>query len=271
MSTQVYDRDKATGLWLRADSHEELRRRFDMARNHEDYTRKQELLLDKYAPMRAREVSDFRERWGFAPIGGGGYQSGTVMDLIYANIASGTAKNTFTTEVTPILNDVAGMGPQAQFNPYYFDPAYAKSGKAVRIVARGICSVTSATTPTYQWLIRLGATGTGGALIWEMPAATTGSGISNKGWHIECDAVIRTMAGPGANSTIQGVGEFVGDASGFAAASLCLMGWANNTQPGTVATFDWSIANLVNINVICSASASTNSVQLLQLLVFGLN
>ena len=266
---QVYDVDRRTGLYLRADSHDILRQKFEMSREHAEMVRKQELLLGKYKPLRDAEAAAFKKRWGFMPIGGGGGQSGTVMDLVYANVASGTAKNTFSTEATPILNDTTGMGAQAQFNPFYFDPAYAKSGKTVRVVARGICSTTA--TPTYQFIVRLGATGIAASIAWESPAATTLTGIASKGWSFCADIVTRTLAGAGANSTIQGIGELFGDATGFNANSLVLMGWANNAQPGTVATFDYSIANTVNVNVICSASSASNSVQLLQLLVWGLN
>lgn len=196
------------------------------------------------------------------------FTTGTVQELIYANVASGTAKNTFTTEATPILNDVTGMGAQAKIDPYFFAPVQGV-GKAIKIIARGICSTTG--TPTYQFLIRMGATGTGGTLVWEAPAATTLSGIATKGWEIASDIVVRTTGGAGANSTVQGIGFFTGDSTGFNANSLGLMGWSNNTQPGTIATFDISITNTININVVCSASSASNTLTLLQLLVWGLN
>lgn len=195
------------------------------------------------------------------------FLTGTNQELIYQNIVSGAAKNTFTTEATPILNDEATMGSQAKIPAGFFLPG--RTGQAIKIKARGICSTTG--TPTYQFLIRLGATGTGGALVWEAPAATTLSGIANKGWELEADLVLRTHAAVGANSTIQGAGLFTGDATGFNANSVGLMGWANNTQPGTLATFNAAIDNFVNINVVCSASSASNSVQLLQLFVWGLN
>lgn len=190
-------------------------------------------------------------------------------ELVYCNTASGTAKTTFTTEATPILNDEAGMGQQAKFPAGFFLPG--RIGIAGKIVVRGIFSVAAATTPTYQWLVRLGATGTGGSLVWESPAATTASGVTTKGWQFEADLVLRTNAAVGANSTVQGIGPLICDSSGVAAASQILMGWANNTQPGTVATLNTAIDNLVNVNVICSASSASNSVTLLQLLVYGLN
>lgn len=193
--------------------------------------------------------------------------TGSNVELLYQNTASGTAKASFTTEATPILNDEAGMGHQAKLPAGFFLPG--RIGQGVKIVARGIASTTG--TPTYQFLIRLGATGTGGTLVWEAPAATTLTGIANKGWQIECDLILRTNATVGANSTVQGIGYFQGDASAWAATSSQLMGWANNTQPGTIATLNTAIDNYINVNVICSASSASNSVQLLQLLVYGLN
>lgn len=220
--------------------------------------------LKEYEELRWRDKTRAL-RYSGDPIAS--FVTGTSVELLYANTASGAAKNTFSTEATPILNDEASMGQQAKFGAGYF--LAGRVGQTVRIIARGICSTTG--TPTYQFLIRLGATGTGGTLVWEAPAATTLSAISNKGWEIAADLILRTNATVGANSTIQGIGLFTGDASGFNANSLGLMGWANNSQPGTIATFNAAVDNFVNVNVVCSASSSSNSVQLLQLLVYGLN
>ena len=58
------------------------------------------------------------------------------------------------------------------------------------------------------------------------------------------------------------------------AAPLALVGktalFGNAATPGTVATFDPSIVNYVNVNVTCGTSSVSNAITLLQLLVFGL-
>lgn len=222
------------------------------------------ILYERGAPQSIKDNLDLASLF---PDVQNSFVTGTNTELLYQNLVAGAAKASFTTEATPILNDEATMGSQAKIPAGFFIPG--RTGQAIKIVARGIASSTG--TPTYQFLVRLGATGTGGTLVWEMPAATTATGISNKGWQFECDLVLRTNAAVGANSTIQGIGPFLGDGAGWAATSMILMGFGNNTQPGTIATFNAAVDNFININVVCSASSASNSVQLLQLLVYGLN
>ena len=190
--------------------------------------------------------------------------TGTVLELIYANTASGTAKNTFTTEVA--INDTAGMGERPVIPPYYFAPNGGVGG-GIRIIARGILSST--VTPTYTFTCRLGTNGNITAVIALGSAAlTTVSGAANTGWEFQGDVILRTLATAGANSTIQGVGMLNGGASFASPFSYSLYG--GGAQPGTAATFDASITNYVNFNVACSASSASNSITLTQLLVFGL-
>jgi hypothetical protein len=184
--------------------------------------------------------------------------------LIYANTASGTAKNTFTSEVT--INDETGMG-QAPFLPVgFFTPG--KLAMAFRIIARGIVSCTA--TPTYTFSLRFGSkANTSAAIALGSAAITTASGITNKGWEFEGDVIIRTNAAGGANSTIQGAG-FIQSPAGFASPFSYEL-WGGAAQPGTAATFDTSIQNFINFNVACSSSSSSNSITLLQLVVLSLN
>lgn len=192
------------------------------------------------------------------------FLTGTNLELIYANTASGTAKASFTSEV--LINDTTGMGGQAQLPPNFWVPFYGED-KVIRIVARGILSSTG--TPTYTFSTRLGAAGsTSAAIVLGSAALTTGSGVANQIFEFEGDVIMRSIGAAGANSTVQGLGLITspGLASPFAYA---LFGGA--ASPGTVATLDTSITNFVNFNVACSASSSSNSIQLLQLEVWGLN
>lgn len=190
------------------------------------------------------------------------FQTGTNVELIYMNTTSGTAKASFTSEVQ--INDVTGMGQQAQLPPPFFTPGTI--GKTLRIVARGILSSTA--TPTYTFTVRLGAAGsTTAAIALGSAALTTGSGVTNQIFEFSGDVVLRTNLS-GAASTIQGLGTISspGLASPFGGA---LFGGA--ASPGTATTFDTGITNFINFNVTCSASSASNTITLLQLGVWGLN
>lgn len=190
--------------------------------------------------------------------------TGTVLELIYSNTASGAAQNTFTAERT--LFTTAEMGERPVIPPYYFAPN-AGISSGIRIVAKGILSTTGG--PTYTWTIRLGTNGSTSAVIALGSAAlTAATTVTNQHWELSGDVLLRTLLTAGASSTIQGVGMIAspgGLASPFGAAL-----WGNATQPGTVATFDPSIANYVNVNITCGTSSASNSITLTQLLVFGL-
>lgn len=193
------------------------------------------------------------------------YITGTCTEVIYTNTASGTAKASFTTEVP--INDTAGMGERAQIPPYFFAPPYGV-GKAIRILASGILSSTG--TPTYTFSVRLGTTGsTTAAIVLGTAALTTASSISNKLWQLDGIIIMRTIGAAGANSTVQGIGQLQSPAG--LASPFTYEAWGGAAQPGTVATVDASITNYINFNVACSANSASNSIQLLQLVVFGLN
>lgn len=188
-------------------------------------------------------------------------QSGIYLDLLYANIATGTAKASFTSEFK--INDTTGMGPTALILPEYWMPN-SGIGRGIRIVARGILSSTG--TPTYTFTCRLGSEGsTTAAIVLGSAALTTGSGVSNQPWEFEGDVILRTLGATGANSTVQGIGMLKSPGLATSLAAL----WGGGASPGTVATVDHSITNFINFNVACSASSASNTITLQQLLVFG--
>lgn len=193
------------------------------------------------------------------------FLTGTNTELIYVNSASGTAKNTFTSEFQ--INDTAGMGAQAALPAYFWQPKATSVGVTIRIVARGILSTTSA--PTWQYVVRLGAAGTTAPIILESNAITGGTTVTNQMWELEGDVTMRTLGAAGGNSTVQGLGLVTGP-NAFASPFGSQL-FANNASPGTVATVDISIVNYISFNVICGTSSSSNSIQLLQLEVWGLN
>lgn len=190
------------------------------------------------------------------------FLTGTNTELIYANDTAFTAKNTFTSEVT--VNDQAGGGPAA-FLPQGF---FNYSRKGLRIVARGILSSTG--TPTYTFTLRGGIiANTSAAILAGSAALTTASGVSNKMWEFEADIVLGDPSGSGAASSGRGAG-MVSSPAGMASPFQYEL-WGGAAQPGTFSTFDPTIQNFLNFNVACSASSVSNSIQLLQFLVYGLN
>jgi hypothetical protein len=190
---------------------------------------------------------------------------GAPTNLIYANQNIGTAKNTFTTEA--LINDVAGMGPQAKIRADFWDSSPFAIAKTLRVVARGIFGSTG--TPTFTFNIRLGASGVAGPIGLGTGALTTLTTITNKLWELEGDIVMVTPAGAGANSTIRGIGH-IRSGQGLSAPGI-YEAWGGNAQPGTVATVDTTIVNFINMTAACSASNVLNTIQVLQLLVVGLN
>lgn len=190
--------------------------------------------------------------------------TGTNCELIYQNTNPGTAKNAFTTEA--LINDVAGMGPQACLPPYFFQPSGSVS-KALLIKAMGILSTT--VSPTFTWTIRLGASGTSAPIILGSAALTAGATVTNKQWYLEGLIYLKTPGAAGANSTLVGGGTLwstAGLASPFGGEL-----WGGAAQPGTIATVDISITNYISFNAACGTSNASNAIQLLSLSVFGLN
>ena len=190
--------------------------------------------------------------------------TGTSAELLYQNITSGTAKNTFTAEA--VINDTAGMGPQAQIPPYFFDPSYGRA-KSLMIIASGILGTTSA--PTFTFTIRLGASGTSGPIILGSAALTAATTVSNKLWTVTGIVTARTLGAAGANSTLMGIGQV--ESPGGLASPFSGELWGGAAQPGTIATVDISITNFINFNVACGTSNASNTITLLSLSVFGLN
>lgn len=246
-----------------------------------EYMRERAALLGppELGPLNLQEIMALRDleqaRWGtrFAELERAGdplasFLTGKNTELIYASTAAGTAKNTFTAEV--LINDTAGMGPQAFLPADFFGMGGGRAmaiGNAVRVVARGIFSTTA--TPTYTFTLRGGAAGaTTGAIALGSAALTTGSGVTNQMFEFEGDIVLEAFGAAGANTTIRGDGLI---ASGGLASPFSYPVWGGAASPGTVATFDTSIKNFLNFNVACSASSASNTITLHQILLFGLN
>ncbi len=203
----------------------------------------------------------------------GSFLTGTNVECIYSNVAAGTAKNTFTTEFQ--INDTAGMGPVPELPPFFFPPG-ATAYKSLRITARGLCSTTSS-APTWQHFVRFNAGAPAvpptGPNVGSTPLSASLAALSmtNLLWEYEADIQMVTPAGAGANSTLRGLGVFTAQTNNSTLASLSVPIFGGNASPGTVATFDVSATTYISYSVACGTSNGSNAVQLLQLLVFGLN
>jgi hypothetical protein len=226
--------------------------------------------LSKGAVLRDRDGNPIRVRDGMLlrPMAGGSFITGTGQELIYSNIAAGTAKNTFTTEIG--INDTAGMGAVAHVPVDFWTPSNV-IGKVLRVEAYGIVSSTA--TPTFTFTTRVGTQlNVTAAIILGTAALTAGSGITNLGWSCHGNVTLTVVGAAGANSTGRGVGQHVAGNTVFTTNSgVNPYNAAASTTAPTVATIDTSIVNYINFNVACSASSASNGVTLLGLQVWGLN
>lgn len=203
--------------------------------------------------------------------GGSGMGNGTYAEVIYSNPLVGTAKNTFTTEF--MINDTTAMGPAPVIPQFYFSPQ-AGLNKTIRIVADVIQLGTGSTPPTWQVIHRLNPVVTPavpptGPNIGGMTAGITGTTTASTLWRSELDVQCTLLGAAGNNSTLRGTGMVwspTGFVSPFAAALL-----GGGASPGTVATFDWSLLNTLTYGVVCGTSLAANQVQLVSLIVIGLN
>lgn len=201
------------------------------------------------------------------------FVTGTNTELLYANTAAGTAKNTFTSEAQ--INDTAGMGAQASIPPWFYGTSPTTAGKAILVKAFGTIAALAASTPTYTFSVRLGAAGSTSACLALGTAAVTMQSGGSGFFTLEGLIVVQAPAGAaGANTTLRGTGEvrFTNGAAGSVSGGPWIVpAFGGAASPGTVATLDTSITNFLNFNVACSASSASNQVQLLQLAIFGLN
>lgn len=194
------------------------------------------------------------------------FVTGTNVETIYTNGSVGTAKNTFTTEA--VINDLAGMGMQPVLPGYFFLPGPETVGRGIRIVARGIYSTTAA--PTWQTFVRIGAANaTTGSNIGSIASTALGSTQTNLIWEYECDTTLVSFGSTLATTTMRSLGIFT--AAMTASTNIALGIFGGGASPGTVATFDISAVNYINFTAACGTSSSSNSIQLLQLMVMGLN
>ena len=219
---------------------------------------------EAWRAVRYRYAQDKGIVYRVPQIGGASFRSGTQSECYYSNKSAGTAKNTFTAEAQ--INDTAAMGTQATVpGSFWYDGTQRTF--TLRWTARGIVSSTTG-PPSFTWTTRF-VSSTSGVIIAGTAALTTIASQSNKLWEMEWDTQMVTMAAAGNNSTVRSAGLLT--CPGGLAAPGVYEVWGNAAQPGTVATVDVTIDNLVFFDSTCSNSSASNGITLLQLVVQGLN
>ena len=198
------------------------------------------------------------------------FLTGTNTELIYASPKAANAKNTFTSEITINDNTTGGLGALAHLPADFWLPNNTQTGRGIHISAKGIVSSTA--TPSYTWTIRFGAaSNTSSAIVLGSAALATASGISNAPWYLEGDVILETLGAAGTNSTVRGTGYLLTDGYSAATTTRIFQLYGGAATPGTVATVDTTITNYINLNITCTASSSSNTITLQQMLVWGLN
>lgn len=202
------------------------------------------------------------------------YITGTASELIYANTAAAAAISTFTgsTQINPPSGP---MGVQAHLPSDFWLPNNSQRSRTARLVAKGILSSTG--TPTYQWFVVMGAAGAGvTSQVGVTTAITTTSSVTNAIWQLELDIIMQTVGAAGVlplgqDTSISGVGTLISGGLATPVNAVWAGGGAAGVFPGVTSTVNTSIPNFFNLFVACSASSASNTVTLLQLLLFGMN
>jgi hypothetical protein len=194
------------------------------------------------------------------------FLTGTNVELLYSTYTAGTA---VTAAAETNLNNTSAMGTQALL-PGSFLTFPPTSRRSIRVVAKGIITTAASSQGNLTMTLR-GTTAAGGVSGGTVLAATAVTALaasaSNNFWRFEADIVFNDSSGA-ATMGGRGVGEFTsykGLASPFTAEV-----WGGSAQPGTFTGVDQTSPLYFNMNATFSAAA-TNSIQLLQMFVYGLN
>ena len=185
--------------------------------------------------------------------------------LLYNRYADFTALSSFTSEASLLT----GFS-----QPTLWHPAldFTQIGRTFRLGARGVLSSTG--TPTYLFKVRLGSTAMSadnlapplGTIIGASAALATTSGASITVWSLELFLTL-TAAGIGSGkATITSSGTVL-------SAGLATVGdlAPTNGSATWTTTLDSSVDNFFQIGVVCSASSSSNTIQLKHLELEALN
>lgn len=192
------------------------------------------------------------------------YITGTGTEVLYTSIATGTQLNTFTTE-----DNLQKTLPAVIIPAGFFYGSQGATGKSLRVKAFGRLGTTG--TPTFTFSIRFltSTTWSAAGIGFSSAAITAGSGVTLAPWWMDIDIVFRTLAAPGANSTIAVAGEVRGGTSLAAGGGIYSIPGANVAF--TAATYDNTVSNYLFLSAACGTSSASNLIQLEHLKVYGEN
>src|SRR5947209_4389955 len=129
--------------------------------------------------------------------------TGIPTECLFSNNADGTALATFTAEAS-LMQGWGGVQPVIPAGFY----TNIQQGTSKRLTVRATGIVSSTATPTYTFFVRLN-TAQGvitGTSVAQSVAITTGSGITNQFWELECDLTLETMGFGSGAATLMGEG-----------------------------------------------------------------
>lgn len=188
--------------------------------------------------------------------------TGTVNELLYASITTGTQLNTFTTE-----DDLMKTLPPVIIPAGFFYNLSA-AGKSLRIKALGRLGSTG--TPTFTFNIRLltSTTWSAGGVVWSSAAITVGNTVTLAPWELDFEITARSLVDGSTGLTLAGMG-FVRAGTAFAAGGgQYSIPDANTAFTKTV---DNSVTQYLSLSAACGTSNAANLIQLEMIKVYGEN
>lgn len=192
-----------------------------------------------------------------------GQTLGTYAELLYSMPAAGApVANTLT---RTLLSGSTSTAPAYKL-PAGFFPADGGVHQAIKVIARGFYGTTG--TPTLLVAAALDTTaGTYGTTLAATGAYTTesGAGAGTVGFELEFDCVCNAVGTSGSLAT---AGIY---SHGAAANAATVAGSSLMVGSSTAIAINTTVDNYLEIWGTWGTSSASNSVQLTQLLVFGLN
>lgn len=190
------------------------------------------------------------------------WTTGTQTEALSANSAVGSAFNTFTAA------QYIGATTAAAYLPANFFLPTTGVGKSILVKAYGIISDTG--TPNFTLAISANTTqGTynSSGVLATTAATALASGISNIPWELD---VIITCVSTGATGTFLSMGTWKTEAV-TASTGRVVRCSSSTANPNTAVTLSTESAYYLELAGTWSASSASNSVQVYQVAVLGLN
>jgi hypothetical protein len=196
------------------------------------------------------------------------FLTGTGTELMYANYATGTQLNTFTTE-----DQLQKTLPHVIIPAGFFSPVTA-TGRSVKVRAKGRLGTVAGATGTWTFSVRLltSTTWSAAGVVWSSAAITMAGSITLAPWYLDLEIGAQTIgAGGAANTTLTGQGGVYGGTglpAVLASGSVFTIPAANTAFTNTI---DNSVTQYLYCSVASSSSNASNLIQLEMLKVYGEN